>query len=188
LVIEVWSDYICPWCYLTLDRVDHIRRAHSLEVAWQPYELHPDVPHEGAPVRRMSTRGELRDELGRAGLPISRRDTISNSARALALSAWATGLPEWPTLHRSLFDAYWAQGRDLGDPTVLVDIASAAGIDPGSAETAVAAGAGRETVAAARERALDLGIAGTPGWHFGDGIVLVGAHATHILDRVIARR
>ena len=47
--VEYWADYICPWCYLALDRVAHLVTAHGADVQWRPYELHPEIPFEGAP-------------------------------------------------------------------------------------------------------------------------------------------
>jgi predicted DsbA family dithiol-disulfide isomerase len=191
VIVEVWADYVCPWCYLALDSAEHLVAAHGAEIRWHPFELHPETPPEGAPVPdgRLSSaaRSELKEALVAAGLPIVRRTTVANSARALALSTWAADRPEWPSLHRRLFDAYWAEGRDLGDATELTAIAAEAGLPPGEAHEAVAAGWGRDRVAESRERALDLGIGGTPGWHFGNGIVLVGAHPPAVFDRVIAR-
>ena len=192
MIVEVWADYVCPWCYLALDRADHLRRRHGLDVVWHPFELHPEVPPEGveAPTGVFSddVRSELREALRAADLPVTRRSTVSNSARALALSAWAKDRGPWEMLHRNLFTAYWSDGRDLGDAAVLVDVATGSGYDRAEVEEAIAAGFGTNEVIAARERALDLGIGGTPGWHFGDGVVLVGAHPAHVLDRVVARQ
>ncbi|HSG79352.1 MAG TPA: DsbA family protein [Acidimicrobiia bacterium] len=191
MIIEVWADYVCPWCYLALDRADHLAAAHGAEIRWRPFELHPETPVDGAPVPggRLPNvaRDELREELARAGLPVARRRRLANSARALALSAWASDRPEWPVLHRRLFDACWAEGRDLGDPEELVAIATESGIPRAGAEEAVASGWGRDLLAIARDRALDLGIGATPGWHFGNGVVLVGAHPPAVFERVIGR-
>ena len=46
MTVEHWADYICPWCYLALDRVDHLITAHGVDVVWRPYELHPEIPSE----------------------------------------------------------------------------------------------------------------------------------------------
>lgn len=191
MIVEVWADYVCPWCYLALDLADHLASTHGAEVRWRPFELHPEVPAEGrdAPRGRLSSdaRGELKNALSEANLPAKRRERISNSAKALALSAWAEPLAEWTDLHLRLFNAYWVDGVDIGDVETLGDIAASVGIDRGDAIEAVRTGLGRVAVSNARERALDLGIGGTPGWHFGKGVVLVGAHPRAVFDRVIAR-
>jgi predicted DsbA family dithiol-disulfide isomerase len=189
VLIEVWADYLCPWCYLAQDRVRYLEEHHGADVRWRPFELHPEIPPEGGPApslrRPPETRARLRDQLAAAGLPARPRTTWSNSRRALALAAWAERDPAWPALHRGLYHAYWAEGRDLGDPEVLVAVATAAGV--AGAQRAVADGAGLEGVAAARERALDVGIGSTPGWRLPGGVVFTGVHEREVFDRVVAR-
>lgn len=189
--IEYWADYICPWCYLALDRADHLRNRHGAEVVWHPYELHPEIPAGGEPApsahRSRDTAEYLRGALREAGFPVAPRLTWSNSRRALALSWTLRTHPRWGVLHRGLYTAYWAQGRDLGDPAELAAIGVESGISAAEVEAAVAEPAGGSGVDASRERALDLGIAATPGWHFGEGIVLTGAHPRAAFDRVMAR-
>ena len=191
MLVEYWADYICPWCYLALDRVDHLVAAHGADVVWRPYELHPEIPAEGGQLphfrRAEDTDRYLADELRAAGLAIARRNRWSNSSRALALSTWALDRAEWPALHRSLYRAYWVEGRDIGHPAVLADVAAGAGLPAGEVADAVAEGWGRDEASAAKERALDLGIANTPGWHFGDGVVLSGAHPRGTFDKVVGR-
>ena len=192
LTIEYWADYLCPWCYLAQDRVRYFEERHGATMVWHPFELHPETPPEGGPapnLRRSSGASRwLRDELEAAGLPVMRRVTWSNTRRALALSVWARRLPRWADLHRLLYDAYWSQGADLGDPAVLIRIADRAGIDPQAAAAALAEGAGLVDVAAEQERALDLGIGNTPGWYLGDGVAFTGVHDEAVFDRVVARR
>jgi predicted DsbA family dithiol-disulfide isomerase len=188
---EYWADYICPWCYLGLDRAAYLQDRHGFTVRWRPFELHPEVPETGiaAPTRRRSREvaADLRGALAEAGLAVAARTTWSNSRRALGLSVWAEPSPHWPALHEGLYRAYWAEGRDLGDPTVLLDVAVAAGVDRDEAMAALSTGAGEAEVRSARERALDLAIANTPAWHFGNGIVLAGAQPRATFDRVVAR-
>ena len=192
LVIDYWADYICPWCYLAQDRVAYLADRHGAVMRWYPFELHPEIPPEGEPApdlrRSRDTKRWLRDELEHAGLPIVARRTWSNSRRALALSAWAEPRAEWPELHLALYRAYWAEGRDIGDPGELAAIARQAGIPAADAEEAIAEGTGLDVVAAAKENALDLGIGNTPGWRFANGVVFTGVHERSVFDRVVARQ
>ena len=190
LVVEYWADYICPWCYLALDRVSYLTEQYGAQVLWRPYELHPEVPPEGVPAPRMprneDTTDYLRTELNDAGLGVTERRTWSNSARALALSVWAQPRGEWPALHHGLYEAYWVRSEDIGNPKVLVAVAASAGIEPAEAAEAVAGGWGHQEAMAAKEEALDLGISATPGWRFGGASVLSGAHPRTVFDRIIA--
>lgn len=187
--VEVWYDYLCPWCYLAQDRVRYLTDAHGATVDWQPFELHPEIPADGAEIRGRPGTGEvIRRLAAEAGLPLGSRRRSSNTRRALGLSSWAADDPAWPTLHRDLFTAYWVDGADLDDEPTLVDIATRAGLDRGAAADAVATGAGIGEVHASRARALDLGIGATPGWHFGDGVVFSGVHDDAVMDRIVRRQ
>jgi predicted DsbA family dithiol-disulfide isomerase len=190
--IEYWTDYLCPWCYVAQDRVRYLQETHGVTAVWRPFELHPEIPPEGGPapnLRRSSGASRwLRDELERVRLPVMRRLTWSNTRRALGLSVWASSRPEWPDLHAALYQAYWAEGADLGEPTTLIRIAEDVGIPPAAAATALAEGTGLQEATDERQRALDLGIGNTPGWHVGDGVVFTGFHEQDVFDRVIERR
>ena len=185
--VEVFYDYLCPWSYLSQARVAGLVERHGLEVRWTPFELHPEIPPGGTD-RRWGKPGAgsvLRPLAESAGLPLERRTRVVNTRRALALSVWAGSDPAWPTLHRTLFGAYWAEDADLDDPLVLTSIAEAAGIR-GAAE-AIARGEGVPEVVSAKERALDLGIGGTPGWLFEGGTAFTGLHDDAVLDRIVSR-
>ena len=193
LTVEYWADYLCPWCYLSLDRVRYLEEEYGATVTWHPFELHPDIPPEGGPapnLRKSSGSARwLRDELAAAGLPVVRRMTWSNPRRALGLSVWVRDhYQAWPDFHAGLYHAYWAEGADLGDPVVLIRVAERTGIEPVAAAAALAEGSGLQSAAQEQEHALDLGIGNTPGWHLGDGVVFTGVHERDVFDRVIARR
>ena len=46
-VIEVFSDYVCPWCYLGSARVARLQKEHGVQVKFVHFPLHPDTPQEG---------------------------------------------------------------------------------------------------------------------------------------------
>jgi predicted DsbA family dithiol-disulfide isomerase len=39
--LDVWSDFVCPWCYLAYTSVEKLASTHPVEVAWHSYELRP---------------------------------------------------------------------------------------------------------------------------------------------------
>jgi predicted DsbA family dithiol-disulfide isomerase len=186
--VEVWFDYLCPWCYLATDRVRYLRDRHGLDVRWRPFELHPEIPPGGADLAgRPGSGSAIRRLADEAGLPIAPRRRSNNTRTALAFSTWAAPDPGWEGLHRGLFHAYWAEGADLEDPDVLVGVATEVGIDPAHSRQAIEAGAGMTAVHDSRTAAMDLGIGATPGWHFGDGVVFTGVHPDAVMDRIVGR-
>ena len=47
--IVACSDYVCPWCYIGLERIDRLVREFPVDVEWRPFELHRETPLGGAP-------------------------------------------------------------------------------------------------------------------------------------------
>lgn len=47
LKLTIFSDYVCPWCYVGQGVVGKLIAEHHAEVEWRPYYLHPDTPLEG---------------------------------------------------------------------------------------------------------------------------------------------
>ncbi len=183
--VEMWADYVCPWCYLALDRVDFLAGEWGMAVTWHPYELHPGTPPGGVSLAPGAlARSLLADELLAAGLEIRPRTSMSNSRAALALSAGLRDDPRWPRLHRGLYTAYWVEDRDLGDPCVLENVATRVGIGRDAASEAARH---VDVIADSMARAHELGIGAVPGWHFGAGIVLTGAHSRATFDKVTRR-
>jgi len=188
VAVEVWFDYLCPWCYLATERVRTLRRRHGIDVAWRPFELHPEIPVGGAELPgRPGSAPVIRDLAEEAGLPLTRRRRANNTRVALAFSTWAATDPGWEALHDRLFRAYWAETADIEDATVLAALATDAGIDADAAAAALASGAGMGAVHDSKAEAMDLGIGATPGWHFGDGIVFTGVHPDEVMDRIVRR-
>lgn len=184
----VWSDYLCPWCYLGLDRTDRMLALGIESVTALPYELHPNIPAEGITIspRRHESMRPLFEE---AGLPFVPPERIPNTHRVLATAeAVRRRWPDaFPALERALFAAHFADGRDLGDPDVVDDIVSTCGADASAVRAAVD---GRELEPAlreARQAAYDASVTGTPAWRFDNGFVLPGAQPRETVDRIVGR-
>ncbi|WP_046864298.1 DsbA family oxidoreductase [Microvirga massiliensis] len=147
LSISVVSDVICPWCYLGKRRLERALDGLGLRsetpVSWLPFELNPDMPVEG--MERQAYRAAkfgaerstaLDQRMTALGLEegiefaFERQTRTPNTRRAHALIAVAmeTGLGD--AVVTALFRGYFEEGLDLGDPMVLTDLASAAGMDP----------------------------------------------------------
>jgi predicted DsbA family dithiol-disulfide isomerase len=136
--LTVVSDYVCPWCFIGLTRVEQLERDYEgLEVEWVPYELRPNTPPEGTPFERLRGRPPYTDEyLGSirvlasdAGIEMAEREVVPNSLPSLKAAEWARDHGVFPQLHRALFSAYFEHKRDIGSMEVLRDIAGGLGLD-----------------------------------------------------------
>lgn len=137
--IEFFFDYICPFCYVGDARLRDVVARYPVAVHYRFIEIHPDNPSEGRPLealgydpaRWQQMQTALDDMIREDRLPWRERRFTTNSRRAILLAQ--TVLNERPAafmaLHRALFHAYFADGRNIGDPEVLADIARSHGVE-----------------------------------------------------------
>lgn len=146
--LDIVSDAICPWCYIgkrQLERVLPVLANEGLTftIRWNPFQLNPDMPKEGLPraAYRAAKFGsaERSAELDRrvteaaasVGLEfhLDRIERTPNTLDAHRLIWLAERQGKQNDLVERLFQAYFTEGRDIGDPGVLADCADSAGVE-----------------------------------------------------------
>ena len=129
----------------------------------------------------------LRLSAAEEGLDVGKRPKVSNTHRALMAGEYARAEePErFPAFHEALFKGYFAEGRDLGDPTVVEDLARSSGLDVGRMTKALDDGEYEEAITATTDAARELGITGTPTFVFDKRFAVVGAQSTEALLQAI---
>lgn len=138
LLATVFTDYICPFCYVGDVRLDRLRDDYELKVNWCFLEIHPDTPADGMAIEElgypesrwqlmMDNLASLAEEEGLTFKP-HRFTTNSHKALLLAEAAKEAGAATFYTLHRRLFEAYFSEGQNIGDVSVLEGLAHAAGL------------------------------------------------------------
>lgn len=188
----VWSDYLCPWCYVGQARSRQMADL-GLEVVHRPYELHPQIGPEG---RRVRADGRLAPTFARvaaaceeSGLPFRAPTRMPNTRRALETAEWVRvhHADAFDALHRSLFAAHFAEGRALDDPAVLDELVAAAGAPADAVRAAVDEGRARPLVDASMAEASEAGIASVPTWILPGGFALPGALDPETVERWVTR-
>ncbi|MHB8256996.1 MAG: DsbA family oxidoreductase [Acidiferrobacterales bacterium] len=177
LRVTVFSDYVCPFCYLGFLRMERLREAYDLRINWCMMELHADSPQEGrrptdlgySPEQWDRMAGDLNVLGAHDGVRWSRVELVANSHRALLLAEAAKelGTATFYPLHRRLFEVCLCEGRNLADERVLRAEIAALGIDPALPDRAWQDVRYERRL---REQALaarDLGVDVTPTFFFG---------------------
>jgi predicted DsbA family dithiol-disulfide isomerase len=180
LAIEVISDAICPWCWVAKRRLDRVIAALSPHVAasvtWRPFELNPEMPKAGLDRRAYRSakfgswqRSQALDaQVAAAGRPDGlvfnhdRMERTPNTIDAHRLIRLAGQEGKQTEIVEGLFAAYFNEGRDIGDPAVLADIGTSAGLDHTRIVAMLASDEGLEEVRSELQRAQDLGVSGVP--------------------------
>lgn len=188
----VWSDYLCPWCYLGRDRTGLLEQL-GVAVTPLPYDLHPEMPAAG---RRVSPTGRLADVLTRigaecaaAGMPFTVPEHIPNTRLALrAAEVVRHATPaSFAAVDDALFAAVFVTGDDIGDPATIRGVLSRAGVDGDAIIDAVERGEGAVEVAASTTAAHEAGVTGTPAWLLDDRLLIPGVQSRETLERWVAR-
>ena len=126
--VQVFFDLCCPYCYLAQGYLARMREGTPLEVAWIPWEIHPEFPPQGI---RRPWRGL--DRLREMGAPVDRPFAdlafTPNTCKALQAVEHAQPSGRADALVDRLFRGFFAEGQDLGDPQTLLRLAEEAGMD-----------------------------------------------------------
>ncbi len=179
MIVEVWSDYLCPWCHVARHRAGLLVDLGAT-VVHQPHELHPEIGAEGRKVRPDGRLGPTFDrveaECEAVGLAFTRPTRMPNTRRALATSTLVRDrFPDsFEALHAALFDAQFSTGDPIDDPDLVDQLVNAAGAPAAEVRAALERGEADPALRDASDRARDLGVTSTPSWVFGDGFVVPG--------------
>jgi predicted DsbA family dithiol-disulfide isomerase len=200
--IDIVSDTVCPWCFIGKRRIERamaMRPDVKFEVFWRPYRLDPSVPREGVDRRaylkakfgdspRSSAMGDaIRSEGAGEGIEFA-FDKIAKTPNTLdshRLVRWAGGAGIQDEVVERLFKAYFIEGRDVGDPSVLGDIAAEAGMDGELVARLLAGEADLEPVEREAGMANEMGISGVPTFIFDSRFMISGAREPELLVKVI---
>ena len=160
---------------------------------WTNFPLHPETPDSGIPLEELfQGRGydieEMKQRMSglmaEENLPYGNRSHTYNSRFAQELAKWGESFPEGEAMNLKLFEAYFAEGRNLAEPLVLLEVAEAAGLDRDAAEEMIRKRSFRDAVDADWKRANELGVTGVPTFVFGNR-ALVGAQPYEALVQLI---
>ena len=202
LTIDIVSDVVCPWCYIGKRKLEAALACHEaaglppIQIRWHPFQLNPDMPEEGVPRKQYlevkfggpARAAEIYARVGAAGKAVGLNLNFegikqqANTLLAHALIAYAQQSPNNDALNtlgndvkERIMKAYFVDGQFIGSLDVLVDIASAAGMDAAAVRTYLSNPAERDAVAQADAQARQMGVSGVPFFIFNQKVAVSGA-------------
>jgi predicted DsbA family dithiol-disulfide isomerase len=201
--LSVVSDAICPWCYVGKRRLEQayalMEGGPRFRVAWRPFELNPQMPKAGIDRReyRMRKFGSwerslaLDAQLTEVGKSVGiqfrydlmKRTPNTFDAHRLIWLAGEMGVQD--AMVETLFRAYFSEGRDIGDASVLAQLAAEAGVDRARAEALLAGTEGSAEVAAEEEVAMRSGLSGVPTFVLEGRVLFSGAQPPELIARAL---
>lgn len=201
--LDIFSDPVCPWCYIgkaNLDRALEVNPEHPFAIQWHPFQLNPGMPPEGVDRaeyleakfggrdKAVQIYARVEEAARQAGLAIdfSRIKRMPNTLNAHRLIHWAGLEGRQTPVVSALFRAYWREGRDIGDTATLAQIAGEAGMDPTVVERLLASDADRDDLIARDIDARKKGVSAVPTFLIAQRHVVSGAQPTELWEQVIA--
>jgi predicted DsbA family dithiol-disulfide isomerase len=194
--IQVWSDVVCPWCYLGKVRLEKALATFGREatVTYRAYQLNaapvPDplpIKHVmaekfGGPARAEEMFARVTTVAASEGLTLDfDRALAANTFAAHRLIAWAATQDRQADMLDALQRAHFTDGIDIGSLPALAGVASSIGLDAAAALAHLESQAGTAAVNTDIEEARALGISSVPTFVIDGKYVLSGAHDTETL-------
>ena len=205
LVVDVTSDLICPWCFVAKRRLEKASSllGKTLEVRWHPFQLNAEMPVEGLDRRlyRSAKFGSWEQSqrldalVAAAGAEVGigfRHDLMKRTpntfrGHVLLAAALKEGLHTQNLVAERLFQAYFANGEDVGDPATLLGIAREFGVTAISRREDLDCAALVSEVKTAERMAASAGIRGVPQISVQGTVVANGAQKEELLADSILR-
>ncbi len=207
--IEIWSDVVCPWCYVGKRRLEaalaDFPHADEVEIVYRSFELDPSAPHHGTErsvtslARKMGQSEEqVREMVGglvgtaaEEGLELRLLDTVHTNtvdAHRLLHLALETGGPALQgELKEALLAAYFTRAENVGDPDVLRAVATGAGLDAARVEAVLVGDEYADAVAADVAQARAYGATGVPFFVVDSAYGVSGAQPSEVFTQVLER-
>lgn len=193
LTIDIYSDVICPWCYVGKSRLERALKQWNgsvpVKISWRPFQLNPTMPPQGmdrrqyleakfgGPAAAQAIYGQVSAAGAGEGIPFAfeRIARTPNTFPAHRLIWLAGRHGKQDEVVEILFRQYFLKGEDIGNVETLARGAVEAGLDQAAIETFLGSNEGMEVVQAEEAAGRRLGISGVPYFVLNGTHVLSGA-------------
>jgi predicted DsbA family dithiol-disulfide isomerase len=202
--VEIWSDVVCPWCYIGKRRFERALEAfpHEVEVVFRSFELDPAAPVRsgetvtaslarkyGGAERVAAMQEHVRRQAADEGLVFRLDETphanTVDAHRLLHLALDEYGLEVQARVKEALMSAYFEDARDVSDPAVLRELATAAGLESGRIEAVLTGDEYADDVRADVAAAAAYGANGVPFFVFEGRYAVSGAQPAEVFGRAL---
>ena len=191
LKIDIVSDIVCPWCVIgfkNLKKAMHeLQTELNFEISWKPYELHPEIPHEGYDKKLYmqqkigSSSGKSPyNEITKIGESVgfkfnfSKTERIPNTFMAHRLLWKAEQYNLQTELSEALFRAYFSEGLNIGSKEILAEVSESVGMDKEEVINFLDSKEGGQEIADLEMNFIEKSIGAVPTYFINDKYIIQG--------------
>lgn len=206
IALDIYSDVVCPWCYIGFKRLEAAKALVPsdivAEVSWRAYQLDPTVPDEG-----YDYQSHLSAKFGGKNAMDAKFDQVRETGKSVGIQFNFLAIkvaPNTLNAHRlirhvaddkplqnmvvkRLFQAFFEEGQNLGDISVLGDLAAQCGLNAAEIELILESDDYLDDVQTEVANASRMGISGVPCFIFEQRYAVSGAQAPEVLANAIAQ-
>ncbi len=202
--VEIWSDVVCPWCYIGKRRFESalaaFKHRDQVEVRWRSFQLDPDTPQTSEKTIVEMLAGKYGMSLERAAAANARVSTLAaqegleyhleqarpeNTLNAHRLIHLADKHGLQDAMKERLMRAYFTEGLRVGDIETLVRLACEVGLDAEEARTVLTGDTYADEVRADEREAQMLGITGVPFFVINEKYGISGAQPVEVFSKAL---
>ena len=197
LKIVMFSDFVCPFCYIGFDVIQKLKPEFDLQIEWRGFQIHPEWPADGASAAQARQLGDpdarkaawdrinaMADSVGLAMKPPS---VLTNSRRALAAAEFARDSgADHEAFEERVYRAYFTEDANIGDRDVVLRLATETGLDSAQVADAIDSPKYELRLKNNALTANQRGVSGVPTFFIGD-YPLVGAQSPDVMRSILKR-
>jgi predicted DsbA family dithiol-disulfide isomerase len=194
--IEMFSDFICPFCYIGFATIRRLKSEFDLEIAWRGFQIHPDWPAEGMPAsefrREMSpeARRAIWERIGAmaeaAGIEMKPPEILTNSRLALEAAEFAAELGKGEAFEERVYRGYFNEGLNIGRQGVVAELGADVGIERQALKAALESNRYSMRLKNNAMVAHNRNVDGVPTFFIGE-YPLVGAQGEDTMRQILGR-
>ncbi len=176
-------------------RTDRLQDEYDIRIRYRFFPLHPETPDEGLTLEELfagrnidvrKSQAEMTQRMADEGLPYGERTMTYNSRLAQELAKWAETQPGGDGFILSVYQAYFVDGRNIGETDVLIDLVKQCGLPADEARNVLETRSFRDAVDRDWLQARSMGLTGVPAFAAGQSGVM-GAQPYEVLEQLIRR-
>jgi predicted DsbA family dithiol-disulfide isomerase len=204
ITIEIWSDIVCPFCYVGKKKIQQVIEKLNIEdevqIIWRSYQLDPDLPSEKAypsleylmlkkniSAEQMQGMNEYLKQQGlEYGIDFQLDKSMGfNTCNAHRLLQWSKEFNKSSELKEAFMKAYFTDGIDLSNPDNLISAVGMVGLDTEKAKEIINSTSYSESVNDDIYQSKTINLRGVPHFLFNDKFFISGAQEDLVFENAI---
>ena len=191
VTLEVFSDYVCPFCRLAEPALlELLKDTPDVDVRWRSFELRPNTMPPLDPKAEYLQRvweSSVLPLAAKLGVSMTLPPVQPRTRRTHEAAQWARSIGRFDEYHSAILAAFFERGQDIGEVDVLVELADGLGMPAEELRAALVSRAFEQQVIDDEDEARDLDVGSVPAFIANGKFGVIGVQPVDVLRDLVAR-